>query len=82
MSAWTEAELAQKEDFVGRGLAGLSTGGNRIVCPSEPRTATQSEDLHSEGRHQHHARAITARVFSRNPARANGSAGHPEDSAS
>jgi hypothetical protein len=24
--AWTEAELAQKEDFVGRSLAGLSTG--------------------------------------------------------
>jgi hypothetical protein len=26
VSAWTEAELARKEDFVGRGLAGLSTG--------------------------------------------------------
>jgi hypothetical protein len=25
--AWTEAELARKEDFVGRSLAGLSTGG-------------------------------------------------------
>jgi hypothetical protein len=25
--AWTEAELAQKEDFVGRSLAGPSTGG-------------------------------------------------------
>jgi hypothetical protein len=24
---WTEAELAQKEDFVGRSLAGPSTGG-------------------------------------------------------
>jgi hypothetical protein len=27
VSAWTEAELAQKEDFVGRSLAGPSTGG-------------------------------------------------------
>jgi hypothetical protein len=27
VSVWTEAELAQKEDFVGRSLAGLSTGG-------------------------------------------------------
>jgi hypothetical protein len=27
MSAWTEAELAQKEDFVGRSLAGPSAGG-------------------------------------------------------
>jgi hypothetical protein len=25
--AWTEAELARKEDFVGRSLAGPSTGG-------------------------------------------------------
>jgi hypothetical protein len=25
--AWTEAELARKEDFVGRGLVGPSTGG-------------------------------------------------------
>jgi hypothetical protein len=24
---WTEAELARKEDFVGRSLAGPSTGG-------------------------------------------------------
>jgi hypothetical protein len=40
------------------------------------------EDLHSEGRHQHRARAIAARVFSRNPARADSSAGHPEASAS
>jgi hypothetical protein len=42
----------------------------------------RSEDLHSEGRHHHHARAIAARVFSKNPARADGSAGHPEASAS
>jgi hypothetical protein len=27
VSAQTEAELARKEDFVGRSLAGLSTGG-------------------------------------------------------
>jgi hypothetical protein len=50
--------------------------------PTEPRTATRSEDLCSEGRHQHRARAIAARVFSRNPVRAYGSAGHPEASAS
>jgi hypothetical protein len=42
--------------------------------PTEPRTATRSEDLHSKGRHQHRARAIAARVSSRNPARADGSA--------
>jgi hypothetical protein len=46
--------------------------------PTEPRTATRSEDLRSEGRRQHHARAIAARVSSRNPARADGSAGRPE----
>jgi hypothetical protein len=50
--------------------------------PTEPRTATRSEDLHSEGQRQHRARAIIARVFSRNPARADGSAGRPEASAS
>jgi hypothetical protein len=44
--------------------------------------ATRLEDLHSEGRHRHHTRAIAARVFSKNPARADGSAGHPEASAS
>jgi hypothetical protein len=27
VSAWTEAELAQKEDFIGRSLVGPSTGG-------------------------------------------------------
>jgi hypothetical protein len=27
VSVWTEAKLAQKEDFVGRSLAGLSTSG-------------------------------------------------------
>jgi hypothetical protein len=50
--------------------------------PTEPRTATRAKDLRSEGRRQHHARAITARVSSRNPARADGSAGRPEASAS
>jgi hypothetical protein len=50
--------------------------------PTEPRTATRSEDLRSEGRRQHHARAIAAMVSSRNPARADGSAGCPEASAS
>jgi hypothetical protein len=50
--------------------------------PTEPRTATRSEGLHSEGRRQRHARAIAAGVSSRNPARADGSAGRPEASAS
>jgi hypothetical protein len=50
--------------------------------PTEPRTATRAKDLRSEGRRQHHARAIAARVSSRNPARADGSAGRPEASAS
>jgi hypothetical protein len=49
---------------------------------TEPRTATRSEDLRSEGRRQHHARAIAARVSSRNPARADGSTGHSVASAS
>jgi hypothetical protein len=49
---------------------------------TEPRTATQSEDLRSKGRRQHHARAIAARVSSRSPARADGSASRPEASAS
>jgi hypothetical protein len=50
--------------------------------PTEPRTATRAKDLRSEGRRQHHARAIAARVSSRNPARADGSAGRPEASVS
>jgi hypothetical protein len=45
--------------------------------PTEPRTATRAEDLCTEGRRQHHARAIAARVSSRNPARADGSASRP-----
>jgi hypothetical protein len=50
--------------------------------PTEPRTATRAKDLRSEGRRQHHAWAITARVSSRNLTRADGSAGRPEASAS
>jgi hypothetical protein len=50
--------------------------------PTEPRTATRAKDLRSEGRRQHHARAIAARVSSRNPAQADGSAGRPKASAS
>jgi hypothetical protein len=50
--------------------------------PTEPRTATRSEGLRSEGRHRHHAWAIAAGVSSRNPARADASAGRPEASAS
>jgi hypothetical protein len=50
--------------------------------PTEPRTATRAKDLHSEGRRQRHARAIAARVSSKNPARADGSADRPEASAS
>jgi hypothetical protein len=50
--------------------------------PTEPRTATRSEGLHSEGRRQHHAQAIAVGVSSRNPGRADASAGRPEASAS
>jgi hypothetical protein len=50
--------------------------------PTEPRTATRSEGLHSEGRRQYPARAIAAGVSSRNLARADGSTGRPEASAS
>jgi hypothetical protein len=50
--------------------------------PTEPRTATRSEDLRFEGRRQHHARAIASRVSSRSPARADGSAGRTKASAS
>jgi hypothetical protein len=37
----------------------------------------RSEGLHSEGRHQHHARAIAARAFSRNLTRVDGSGRSP-----
>jgi hypothetical protein len=50
--------------------------------PTWPRTAMRSEDLRSKGRRHHHTRAIAARVFSGNPARAGGSAGRPGASAS
>jgi hypothetical protein len=50
--------------------------------PTEPRTATRSKDLRSEGRHRHCAWAIAARVFFRNPVRADASVGRPEASAS
>jgi hypothetical protein len=35
VSVWTEAELARKEDFIGRSLAGPSTGGTntRVELP-------------------------------------------------
>jgi hypothetical protein len=43
VSAWTEAELARKEDFVGRSLAGLSTGGTDAgVELSRPRAGLMS----------------------------------------
>jgi hypothetical protein len=49
---------------------------------ARPRTATRAEDLHLEGRCQHQAWAITARVSSRNPARADGLTGRSVASAS
>jgi hypothetical protein len=50
--------------------------------PTEPRTATRAKNLRSKGRRQQHARAIAARVSSRNPARADDSAGRLEASVS
>jgi hypothetical protein len=43
VSAWTEEELARKEDFVGRSLAGPSTGGTdaRVELP-RPRAGQMS----------------------------------------
>jgi hypothetical protein len=49
---------------------------------ARPRTATWSKDLHLEGRCQHCAWAIAARVSSRNPARADGLTGRSIASAS
>jgi hypothetical protein len=49
---------------------------------TRPRTATRSEDLPLEGRRQHRAWAIAARVSSRNPAQADGLISRPEASAS
>jgi hypothetical protein len=43
--AWTEAELARKEDFVGRSLAGPSTGGTDArVELSKPRARQVSSE--------------------------------------
>jgi hypothetical protein len=50
--------------------------------PTQPRTTTQSEDLHLEGTCRHHAWAIAARVSSGNPARADGSTDRSVASAS
>jgi hypothetical protein len=50
--------------------------------PARPRTATRSEDLYLDGRCQHRAWAIAARVSSRNPTRADGSTGRSVASAS
>jgi hypothetical protein len=50
--------------------------------PTRPRTAAWSEDLHLEGRCQHRAWAIAARVSSTNPAQADGRTGRPVASAS
>jgi hypothetical protein len=50
--------------------------------PTRPRTTTRSEDLHLEGRCQHRAWAIAARISSRNPARADGLTGRSVASAS
>jgi hypothetical protein len=46
MSAWTEAELARKEDFVGRSLAGPSTGGTSagVELPKPRARPVSSED--------------------------------------
>ena len=46
------------------------------------RRRRRREDLHLEGRCQHSARAIAARVSSKNPARADGRTGHSVASAS
>jgi hypothetical protein len=44
--AWTEAELARKEDFVGRSLAGPSTGGTSagVELPKPRAGPVSSED--------------------------------------
>jgi hypothetical protein len=46
VSAWTEAELAQKEDFIGRSLAGPSTGGTSagVGLPRPRAGLVSSED--------------------------------------
>jgi hypothetical protein len=43
VSAWTEAELAQKEDFVGQSLSGPSTSGAGVgVELPKPRAGLMS----------------------------------------
>jgi hypothetical protein len=43
--AWTEAELARKEDFIGRSLAGPSTGGTSVgVELPKPRAGPVSSE--------------------------------------
>jgi hypothetical protein len=44
--AWTEAELARKEDFIGRSLVGPSTGGTsaRVELPKPRAGLVSSED--------------------------------------
>jgi hypothetical protein len=49
---------------------------------ARPRTATRAKDLHLEGRCQHCAWAIAARVSSRNPAQVDGLTGRSVASAS
>jgi hypothetical protein len=46
VSVWTEAELARKEDFVGRSLSGLSTGGTSagVELPKPQAGLVSSED--------------------------------------
>jgi hypothetical protein len=46
VSAWTEAELARKEDFVGQSLAGPSTGGTSagVELPRPRAGLVSSED--------------------------------------
>jgi hypothetical protein len=50
--------------------------------PTRTRTVTRSEDLPLEGRRQHRAWAIAARVSSRNPVQADGLISRPVASAS
>jgi hypothetical protein len=57
-------------------------GVNSTFGKVRPSLGRQRGRRISEGRRQHRARAIVARVSFRNPARADGSAGRPEASAS
>jgi hypothetical protein len=46
VSVWTEAELAQKEDFIGRSLSGSSAGGTGagVELPRPRARLVSSED--------------------------------------